>query len=138
MGKAVIVAPVTNLGKLPAAKAFPAPKKQNGNGAVVKIAPEMPPPSWHTEQGAQYILALKYSGQSQEPSDNIYISGLPGPSIDQSRLIEIFGKFGLQVVRSKVIPDTRGTGTCQALVQLASQQQAANAIAFLSGTAIAA
>ena len=61
---------------------------------------------------SQGKLTVKYSGQSGTPSDNLYISGLPSPQIDQASLHEMFTGLGLTVVRSRVIPDTKGWGLC--------------------------
>merc|ERR1719401_1364854 len=68
-------------------------------------------------------LTVKYAGKG-EPSDNLYIAGLPGTTIEQSVLNEMFACLHCTVVRSRVIADTKGVGNCVAMVQLASQAEA--------------
>jgi len=78
-------------------------------------------------------LTVKYAGADAQPSDNLYILGLPSPSVDQQALNELITGLGLTVARSKIIPDTRGTGSSAALVQVGSQEEADCAIQFLNG-----
>jgi hypothetical protein len=81
-------------------------------------------------------LTVKYAGAAgadAKPSDNLYILGLPSPSVDQQALNELITGLGLTVARSKIIPDTRGTGSSAALVQVGSQEEADCAIQFLNG-----
>merc|ERR1712048_170681 len=78
-------------------------------------------------------LTVKYAGDGNTPSDNLYLTGLPGEGVDQAALQQIFEGLGLTVMRSRLIPDTRGSGTAAAMVQLASQEEAATAISSLNG-----
>jgi hypothetical protein len=90
------------------------------NAVVKRGFSEVAPP--------QGRLTVKYAGQAATPSDNLYLSGLPSPQIDQASLHEMFTGLGLTVVRSRVIPDTKGVGSSAAMVQLASTEEASTAI----------
>jgi len=81
-------------------------------------------------------LSVKYAGQDQMPSDNLYVSGLPA-LIDQTSLNKLFTSAGHTVIRSKVIPDTRGTGFGAAMVQLGSIAEAEAAIRTFNGQVVA-
>merc|ERR1719383_1557765 len=81
-------------------------------------------------------IAIKYAGDGNMPSDNLYISGLPSPVVDEDVLQGLFTDMGFTIVRSRVIPDTKGTGSSAALVQLASKEEAASAIAQLNGATL--
>jgi len=78
-------------------------------------------------------LVVKYAGPDETPSDNVFMSGLPSPQVDPAVLVKLCSALDLKVVRTKPMPDTRGIGHSQALVQFASQEQAATAIAMLNG-----
>uniref|UniRef100_A0A7S4SHH4 RRM domain-containing protein n=1 Tax=Alexandrium monilatum TaxID=311494 RepID=A0A7S4SHH4_9DINO len=107
---------------------FSAPAEALPSRPAAPAAPALP----QGERGA--VLRVKYAGgDGSQPSDNLYISGLPSPAPDQATLDQVFSGLGLTVVRSRVIQDTRGIGVSAALVQLASQQEAASAIASLNG-----
>lgn len=106
--------------------ASPAAASPNGKGSRPVGAPLA---GDHAQQG----LAVKYAGQEGTPSDNLYISGLPSPSVEQAALDELITSLGLTVKRSKIIPDTRGTGSSAALVQVGSMEEAATAIDLLRG-----
>eukprot|EP00928_Gymnodinium_smaydae_P002528 TRINITY_DN10910_c0_g3_i1.p1 TRINITY_DN10910_c0_g3~~TRINITY_DN10910_c0_g3_i1.p1 ORF type:complete len:309 (-),score=64.09 TRINITY_DN10910_c0_g3_i1:84-1010(-) len=80
-------------------------------------------------------LALRFAGQDQVPSDNLYIDGLPSV-IDQNLLAMLFFQVGANVVRSKVLRDVKESGACRAMVQVASLAEAQQAIRDLSGVII--
>jgi hypothetical protein len=82
------------------------------------------------------ILQVRYAGATQSPSDNLYITGLPGVSVDNASLESMFTAQGFQVMRCKCIADTRGVGSCAAMVQLASAEQAAAAIEMMNGQSV--
>merc|ERR1712110_892207 len=54
-------------------------------------------------------------------------------TVEQADLISVFTALGLTVVRSRVFPDTRGTGCSSAMVQVSSIEEAATAIQSLHG-----
>eukprot|EP00406_Dinophysis_acuminata_P081937 CAMPEP_0179251120 /NCGR_PEP_ID=MMETSP0797-20121207/21524_1 /TAXON_ID=47934 /ORGANISM="Dinophysis acuminata, Strain DAEP01" /LENGTH=950 /DNA_ID=CAMNT_0020958887 /DNA_START=91 /DNA_END=2940 /DNA_ORIENTATION=- len=83
--------------------------------------------------GKSTVLGVKYAGQEQTPSDNLYITGLPSPGIHQGNLDAIFRAAGFTVVRSRLLPDTKGIGSVTGMVQLGSQEEAALAIEALHG-----
>lgn len=98
-------------------------------------APPGPPPGAGGGAVSKGKLQLKYSGKDNLPSDNLYMSGLP-QAIDQPSLIQMFQAQGLTVGRTKIIPDTKGTGFIHALVQLGSLEEAAIAIQMFHGQEI--
>jgi len=65
--------------------------------------------------------------------DNLYLTGLPGSDLDETGLKRIFSQLGCAIVRSRIFPDTRGTGHCAAMVQVVDQEQAEVAIKHLHG-----
>eukprot|EP00928_Gymnodinium_smaydae_P099231 TRINITY_DN940_c0_g1_i2.p1 TRINITY_DN940_c0_g1~~TRINITY_DN940_c0_g1_i2.p1 ORF type:complete len:1251 (-),score=304.53 TRINITY_DN940_c0_g1_i2:140-3784(-) len=81
-------------------------------------------------------LTVRYAGAQQQASDNVYVIGLPGSTMEQSELAGIFASVNLTMKRAKVLPDTKGTGFCKAMVQLQSQADAAKAIEALNGREI--
>jgi len=83
--------------------------------------------------GGDQPLLVRYAGTPQMPSDNLYISGLPGPAVDLGELSRVFTSRGLTVVRSRVMPDTRWAGSSTAMVQVGSHEEAAQAIAVMNG-----
>merc|ERR1740121_1009394 len=113
---------------------------QTLNGAVFPAemmgAPAVAaPPSFQKPQtqGGGGNLIVKYAGNPSTPSDNLYISNLPSDQVDQTVLNSLFSSLGFNVVRSRLIPDTRGSGLSAAMVQLGSQEEAAVAIEALNG-----
>merc|ERR1712187_49096 len=52
-------------------------------------------------------MIVRYAGQFETPSDNLYVTNLPSPSVEQSDLHAMFTALGLNVVRSRVLPDIR-------------------------------
>merc|ERR1711924_444301 len=89
-------------------------------------------PSWLTRTSPG-VLNLKYAGAGNQPSDNLYITGLPSPQVEQETLNNLFSGLHLTVVRSKIIPDTKGLGCSAAMVQLGSVEEAQAAIDVLQG-----
>lgn len=83
--------------------------------------------------GPAVPMVVKYAGATEEPSDNIFISGLPSPQVDTNVLTEVMQALGCKVIRCRAMADTRGTGFSQAMVQVESQEQAQTAIAMLNG-----
>jgi RNA recognition motif-containing protein len=107
--------------------------------------PEMTPPSngapknaWTGGSNASDEIKVVYGGKQQTPSANLYVSNLPAPETTEIKLRSIFEGAGLTVKRMKVNADTRGLGKCTALVEVASQEEAANAIYWFSGKTLEA
>eukprot|EP00929_Paragymnodinium_shiwhaense_P019894 TRINITY_DN13424_c0_g3_i2.p1 TRINITY_DN13424_c0_g3~~TRINITY_DN13424_c0_g3_i2.p1 ORF type:complete len:1177 (+),score=287.72 TRINITY_DN13424_c0_g3_i2:100-3630(+) len=80
-------------------------------------------------------LCVRYAGSTQTPSDNLYISGIPG-SVKQEEIVELFQSIGLNVVRTKIMPDKVRLGVNVAMVQTASQPEAAKAIEQFNGLVV--
>uniref|UniRef100_A0A7S1LJJ4 RRM domain-containing protein n=1 Tax=Alexandrium catenella TaxID=2925 RepID=A0A7S1LJJ4_ALECA len=99
--------------------------------ALESLQPARPSPAVPPQAFSSAALRVKYAGDGRQPSDNLYISGLPSPAPEAARLRRVFEGLGLTVVRAKVIPDTRGSGSSAAMVQMASQEQADAAMALL-------
>jgi len=87
----------------------------------------------HFQPETRAVLNVKFSGAGNQPSDNLYITGLPSPQVEQATLNNFFSRLQLTVVRSRIIPDTRGLGSCTAMVQLQSVEAAQAAIDVLHG-----
>ena len=49
---------------------------------------------------------VRFAGAEQNPSDNLYLQGLPSPAVDKQSLDHLFKSIGLTVVRSRVLPGT--------------------------------
>lgn len=106
----------------------------NGKGKVsVQFAVERVPDASGIVVAIRYASADRNSIGEQPPSDNLFISGLPAPTVDQNQLLGLFTSLGATVVRSRMLPDTRGKGYSAAMVQLASKEEAAAAIAAFHG-----
>mmetsp|Transcript_71252 Transcript_71252/g.130452 ORF Transcript_71252/g.130452 Transcript_71252/m.130452 type:complete len:510 (-) Transcript_71252:93-1622(-) len=80
------------------------------------------------------VLEVKFAGSDPSiPSANLYITGLPSAAPSQTQMNAVFTGLGYKVVRSKIIPDTRGKGSSAAMVQLGDVEQATAAIGQLNG-----
>lgn len=80
-------------------------------------------------------LMVKYSGREEQPSENLYITGLPS-AVDDTTLGQIFVQSGFTVVRAKIIQDSWGTGYSAGMVTVGSQEEAAAAITALTGQVV--
>lgn len=104
----------------------------SGAGGVAQQAvaavPSPPPPAGSTTTSS--IIRVMYAGRDQIPSDNLILQGLP--SITDEGLAELFQGAGFQVLQVKCSPN-QGSGTGSAMVRIASQEQAEQAIAMLNG-----
>merc|ERR1712217_452867 len=78
-------------------------------------------------------MSVKYAGDAKTASANLFISGLPCPQVDEVPLRQLFEALGLTVMRAKVLPDNKGRGNSAAMVELASVEQATQAIQHLNG-----
>eukprot|EP00929_Paragymnodinium_shiwhaense_P098624 TRINITY_DN600_c2_g1_i1.p1 TRINITY_DN600_c2_g1~~TRINITY_DN600_c2_g1_i1.p1 ORF type:complete len:612 (+),score=176.97 TRINITY_DN600_c2_g1_i1:86-1837(+) len=85
--------------------------------------------------GGPKPLHLKYSGRDNNPSENLYITGLPS-AIDNATLIKMFTESGFTVMKSKVIYDEWGTGYSAGLVAVGSTEEATAAIQHFTGQVI--
>eukprot|EP00929_Paragymnodinium_shiwhaense_P010969 TRINITY_DN1160_c1_g1_i1.p1 TRINITY_DN1160_c1_g1~~TRINITY_DN1160_c1_g1_i1.p1 ORF type:complete len:484 (-),score=144.82 TRINITY_DN1160_c1_g1_i1:446-1897(-) len=85
--------------------------------------------------GGPKPLHLKYAGRDNNPSENLYVTGLPS-QIDDGTLIKMFTDNGFTVTKSKVIYDEWGTGYSAGLVAVGSAEEAAAAIQHFSGQVI--
>lgn len=66
-----------------------------------------------------------------EPSDNLYIKGIPG-SADEDFVRQLFGQYGT-VRTCKVLKKNGDLANCHALVRFGSAEEAANIISSLNG-----
>lgn len=82
------------------------------------------------------VLSVKYTGIEQVESGTLYVGGLPVPLVDVESLKKAFDSKGVQILRTKMLPDTRGKGVSAALVQVASVEQATKAISLLNGQVV--
>merc|ERR1719253_1286443 len=85
-------------------------------------------------------MVVKYANKNKPatgggamPKDNLYLTGVPSAGLDDDSLKAMFAEVGLQATRTRIFPDTRGTGSCAAMVQLATPEQASLAIQMLNG-----
>lgn len=65
---------------------------------------------------------------------NLYVTGMPAEGTTQETLSSTFREAGFAVIRSRIIPDSKGTGFAAGMVQLLDADQAARAIEKLNGT----
>eukprot|EP00931_Biecheleriopsis_adriatica_P008840 TRINITY_DN10997_c0_g1_i1.p1 TRINITY_DN10997_c0_g1~~TRINITY_DN10997_c0_g1_i1.p1 ORF type:complete len:501 (+),score=96.96 TRINITY_DN10997_c0_g1_i1:427-1929(+) len=72
-------------------------------------------------------------GKNQTGGSNLYVNGLPTSSTTPESLKSTFTEAGFTVVRSRLIPDNKGTGLAAGMVELADAEQAARAIQLLNG-----
>jgi len=78
--------------------------------------------------------AMQSDKQNPQPSDNLYITGLP-PGIDDASLLGLFSQYG-QVVQCKVLP-VQPEGACpHALVRFSSIEESAAVKQALTGYAL--
>jgi len=68
---------------------------------------------------------------SDQPSDNLYITGLP-PDVDDQKLRAIFGAYA-EITSTKVLNNPTGQGFCAALCRFASVQAATWIVQSLHG-----
>lgn len=66
-----------------------------------------------------------------EPSDNLYITGLP-PDIDDQKLRAVFGAYA-EITSTKVLNNPTGQGNCAALCRFANVQAATWIVQSLNG-----
>jgi RNA recognition motif-containing protein len=107
------------------------------NEDMKELAPNAP--THHVQSGVkdgQATLAVRFAGRDNAPSDNLYVTGLP-TTADEQLLKNLFGGLHMTVGRAKMIPDTKGFGSCAAMVQLGSLDEATKAIAELHGQSFA-
>uniref|UniRef100_A0A7S0B990 RRM domain-containing protein n=1 Tax=Pyrodinium bahamense TaxID=73915 RepID=A0A7S0B990_9DINO len=83
----------------------------------------------------QVTLTVKYSSRDQSPTNELYIIGWPASS-NPTQLSQTFEAEGFNVVKSSLLPDTKGLGTCAGFVKLASEEEAAAAIEAFHGAAV--
>merc|ERR1719247_337591 len=120
----------------------PSTGKSKGSGFVKFSNAEEAAKAINTMNGQQSMsvkFAFSEGGKAPAkagppPSDNLYVRGLPSPQPQPEQLNSLFTDLGLNIVRSKVIADTKGAGASAALVQLASVDQATEAINKINGT----
>eukprot|EP00928_Gymnodinium_smaydae_P081750 TRINITY_DN65212_c0_g1_i2.p1 TRINITY_DN65212_c0_g1~~TRINITY_DN65212_c0_g1_i2.p1 ORF type:complete len:793 (-),score=131.61 TRINITY_DN65212_c0_g1_i2:30-2408(-) len=79
------------------------------------------------------VMRVKYAGTEQAPSNNLYVSGLPSPTIVANVLRGVFQERGLKVLRIRLLPDNRGKGQSAAMVLLFNQDMAEKSISLFDG-----
>merc|ERR1711937_786544 len=84
---------------------------------------------------AEGVLQVSFAGREREPSDNLYVAGLPS-GVDLASLNEMFTNEGLTVQRSRINPDTKGLGVTSAFVQVDSIEEANKAIETFTGQTV--
>lgn len=77
-------------------------------------------------------LQVQYAAAPGQEMNNLFLRGIPNGA-DDVAVIGIFEELGLQVKRSRMLRK-HGNATCQALVEVASQEEAQQAIQALNNT----
>eukprot|EP00928_Gymnodinium_smaydae_P074376 TRINITY_DN57438_c0_g1_i1.p1 TRINITY_DN57438_c0_g1~~TRINITY_DN57438_c0_g1_i1.p1 ORF type:complete len:193 (-),score=31.50 TRINITY_DN57438_c0_g1_i1:146-724(-) len=78
---------------------------------------------------------VKYAGRTNEPSDNLYLTGLPN-TVTENLLVQMFQVDGFTVTRAKVIADAWGNGYSAGMVSVGSVEEATKAIQMYNGQVI--
>jgi hypothetical protein len=80
-------------------------------------------------------LLVKYAGKDQQPSDNLFLSGIPN-GLDVEAFKQMFTDMGFTVQQARIINDTLGTGFSAGMVRLGDLAEAAACIEHLHGQTI--
>jgi len=78
-------------------------------------------------------LQVDYAEHGGQFHNNLFLSGIPS-SIDDAAIRAVFSELGLGVQRSKILPGPGNAATCRALVMVASQKEAEQAIRMLNNS----
>jgi len=85
------------------------------------------------EEPPEKEIMVNYDNDEDQPSETVWVVGLPSPKVEQIALLEFFISLDLKVNRVEVIPDSGEDGMSGAKVEFFDQEMAARGMEALQG-----